>query len=73
MNELFTVTLVGAGSTVWGPTMAIDILLQRNLPLKSLILYDINPERLVLVERLVAKAVKQLGLKIEVKATTNAK
>ena len=73
MNELFTVTLVGAGSTVWGPTMAIDILLQRNLPLKSLILYDINSERLVLVERLVAKAVKQLGLKIEVKATTNAK
>lgn len=73
MNELFTVTLVGAGSTVWGPTMAIDILLQRNLPLKTLILYDINPERLVLVERLVTKAVKQLGLKVEVKATTNAK
>ncbi len=65
------ITLIGAGSVVFTRNLCSDILLTPALQESTIVLMDINPERLALANDLVQALVEQRGLKAKVQATTN--
>lgn len=65
------ITTIGAGSVVWGPTINIDMLLNPALDGAELMLMDINPETLALVQRLLDRLVAERGFAKTIRATTD--
>ncbi len=65
------ITTIGAGSVVWGPTINIDMLLNPALDGAELMLMDVNPETLALVQRLLERLVAERGFAKTIRATTD--
>ena len=65
------ITTIGAGSVVWGPTINIDMLLNPALDGAELMLMDIDPASLTLVERLLNRLVAERGFPKTIRASTN--
>src|SRR4051812_13845236 len=65
------VTLVGGGSYQWGPNLISDMLLMPSLQGMHLVLEDIDPEPLPLMQKYAAFAAEQLGADITVETTTD--
>jgi len=65
------ITTIGAGSVVWGPTVNIDLLLNPALDGAELMLMDVNPEGLELVQRLLDRLVAERGFAKTIRASTD--
>lgn len=65
------IVLVGAGSTSFGPSMFTDLYLSTILEGSTIILHDINKEKLKIVYELLAFENKRLGNKFNIQWTLN--
>lgn len=65
------ITIVGAGSLAWGPTIAIDVLLNPSLTGVEIALMDINADALARVKRLIDRIMAERELRATVTATTD--
>src|SRR4051794_9174920 len=65
------VTLVGGGSYQWGPNLISDMLLMPSLQGMHLVLEDIDPEPLPLMQKYATYAAEQLGADVTVETTTD--
>jgi alpha-galactosidase len=65
------ITTIGAGSVAWGPTINTDFLLNPALDGAELMLMDVNPETLALVERYLGRLVDEHRFRKTIRATTD--
>src|SRR3954468_4168348 len=65
------VTLVGGGSYQWGPNLISDMLLMPSLQGMHLVLEDIDPEPLPLMQKYATYAAEQLGADVTVETTAD--
>ena len=65
------ITFIGAGSTVFAKNLMGDILSYPELSESTLCLFDINPERLALSERVANRLAETLGVKPTIETTTD--
>ena len=65
------ITLVGGGSYAWTPKIMGDFVSSPHLADDEVVLYDINPRPLEVMEPLAKKMVETVGSKLTVKATTS--
>jgi alpha-galactosidase len=65
------VTLIGGGSFQWAPNLESDMLLMPSLQGMHLVLEDIDPEPLPLMQKYVAHAADRLGADVTVETTTD--
>jgi alpha-galactosidase/6-phospho-beta-glucosidase family protein len=65
------VTLIGGGSFQWAPNLISDMLQMPSLQGMHLVLEDIDPEPLPLMQKYAAFAAEQLGVDVTVETTTD--
>src|SRR3954452_5148347 len=65
------VTLVGGGSYQWAPNLISDMLLMPSLQGMHLVLQDIDPEPLPLMQKYATYAAEQLGADVTVETTSD--
>src|SRR4051794_3696604 len=65
------VTLIGGGSYQWAPNLISDMLQMPSLQQMHLVLEDIDPEPLPLMQKYATFAAEQLGANITVETTTD--
>ena len=73
MNQKLKIVIVGAGSS-YTPELIEGLSLYRNsLPVKEIVLLDINEERLNIMEGFVNRYIRHLNYDVEVRSTTSRK
>jgi alpha-galactosidase len=65
------ITLIGGGSFQWAPNLVSDMLQMPSLQGMHLVLEDIDPEPLPLMQKYVSYAAEQLGADVTVETTTD--
>ena len=65
------IVIVGGGSYQWTPVIGRDLMLHEHLRGSTLMLYDIDPEPLPAVSKLMRKIAKAAGTGFKVKTTTD--
>jgi alpha-galactosidase len=65
------ITLVGGGSYQWGPNLISDMLQMPSLQGMHLVLEDIDPEPLPLMQKFATYAAEQLGADVTIETTTD--
>jgi len=67
------IVLIGAGSAMFGPVTVNDINLSKVLPGSTIVLHDINKEKLNMIYELVVDNNRKIGNKFTIEQTTDRK
>jgi alpha-galactosidase len=65
------IVIVGGGSYQWTPILGRDLMLHEHLRGSTLMLYDIDPEPLPAIRKLMRKIAREAGTEFKVNATTD--